>query len=99
MSKYTVRPGNGGVGFDIAVISGNGARNTLLGFGTEMEAQAWITRDRRLNDHTDPFMPQLQMLRRDSAVEYPEMLVSQLLTAGGDAQRPDRMVWRRLPSG
>jgi hypothetical protein len=99
MSKYTVSPGYGGVGFDIAVISGNGARNTLLGFATELEAQAWIMRDRRLNDHTDPFMPQLIMLRRDSAVEYPEMLVSQQLTAGSDAERRDRMAWPRLPSG
>ena len=98
MSKYTVSPRSGGVGFDIAVISGNGARNTLLGFATEMEAQAWITRDRRLNDHTDPFMPQLIMLRRDSAVEYPEMLVSELLTTGGDAERPERMARPPLPS-
>jgi len=99
MAKYTVLPGSGGVGFDIAVISGNGARNTLLGFETEMEAQAWITRDRRLNDHTDPFMPQLMLLRRDSAVEYPEMLVSELLTSGSDARRPGRMALPPLPSG
>jgi hypothetical protein len=84
MAKYTVRPNGSGAGYDIAVIGGNGARNTLLGFDTEMEAQAWIERDMRLNDHTDPFMPQLMMLRS----EYPEMLVSRLLTAGGDASDP-----------
>jgi hypothetical protein len=85
MSKYIVRPGGSGVGFDIAITGGNGARNTLLGFSTEREAEAWIERDKRLNDHTDPFMPLLTMLRRDHNAEYPEMLTSRLLTEGGDA--------------
>jgi hypothetical protein len=40
MAKYTVRPGSGGIGFDITVIGGKCARNTLLGFSTEIEAQA-----------------------------------------------------------
>jgi hypothetical protein len=57
MSTYIVSPGRSGIGFDIAVTGGNGVRNTLLGFGTETEAEAWIARDKRLNDHTDPFMP------------------------------------------
>ena len=72
MSKYTVRSSSSGVGFDIAVIGGDGARNTLLGFDTEMEAQRWIARDKRLNDRTDPFMPLLMMLRRDHDAKYPE---------------------------
>jgi hypothetical protein len=76
MSKYDVRPADSGIGFDIVVLGGNGARNTLLGFGTEIEAQAWIARDKRLNDHTDPFMPLLMKLRRSYHVGYPELLIN-----------------------
>jgi hypothetical protein len=72
MSQYIVRSSSSGVGFDIAVIGGDNARNTLLGFDTEMEAQRWIARDKRLNDHTDPFMPLLMMLRRDHDAKDPE---------------------------
>jgi hypothetical protein len=50
MSKYTVCPADGGVGFNVAVVSDNGARNMLLGFATEKAAETWIAGDRRLND-------------------------------------------------
>jgi hypothetical protein len=52
MSKYTVCPADGGVGFNVSVVSDNGARNTLLGFATEKAAETWIAVDRRLNDPT-----------------------------------------------
>jgi hypothetical protein len=91
MSTYSVRPADSGVGFDIIVKNGNGARNTLLGFGTEADALAWIARDKRLNDATDPFMSQSISLRRASGIEYPEMVVSQTLTANGHTRGQGRM--------
>ena len=54
LSKYTVRPADDGVGFNVSVVGENGARNTLLGFATEKAAETWITRDRRLNDPRPP---------------------------------------------
>jgi hypothetical protein len=74
MSKYEVRPAGSGVGFDIIVVGGNGSHNTLLGFATEIEVEEWIARDKRLNDHTDPFMPRLMTLRR-AYVDYYASLV------------------------
>lgn len=47
MATYTVIP-RGDV-FDVAVISRNGARQTMLGFKTEAKAEAWIRQDTRLN--------------------------------------------------
>ncbi len=96
MSKYSVRPSGTG-GFDIAVTGDNGARNTMLGFSTAEDAKAWIKRDKRLNDPTDPFMSTLMMLRRDGGSEHSEMLTSRRLTEGGGGQRPDRAAPSRLP--
>jgi hypothetical protein len=56
MATYNVIPGGDGLSFDINVVGGNGARNTMLGFGSKEEVLAWIARDKRLNDPTDPFM-------------------------------------------
>jgi hypothetical protein len=32
MAKYTIHPGEGGGGFEVSVISNNGAKQTMLGF-------------------------------------------------------------------
>ena len=61
MAKYTIHPGEDGVGFEISVISDNGAHQTMLGFKTVAEADAWIAEDKRLaaldNDTSGPDLP------------------------------------------
>jgi hypothetical protein len=61
MAKYTIHPGEGGVGFEISVVSDNGAHQTMLGFKTVAEADAWIAEDKRLtvlnNDTSEPHLP------------------------------------------
>jgi hypothetical protein len=49
MAKYNIYPGEDSVGFEISVISDNGAKQTMLGFKTFAEADAWVTEDMRLN--------------------------------------------------
>ena len=48
MTKYNVHPGEDDTGFDISIISDNGARQTVLGFRTVAVADAWIAEDKRL---------------------------------------------------
>jgi hypothetical protein len=55
MSIYTIIPLNDGAGFNIGVAGTNGARQTILGFTTEAEAEAWILQDKRLNVAASPF--------------------------------------------
>nr|WP_294554499.1 hypothetical protein [uncultured Rhodopila sp.] len=54
MTQYIVVPNGDGSGFNIAVSGANGARQTLLGFNTEAEAEAWIANDRRLDSGDEP---------------------------------------------
>ena len=49
MSTYTIIPRPDQSGYDIAIIGTNGARQTMLGFRTEVEAEAWIAQDERLS--------------------------------------------------
>ena len=49
MATYKVIPQAAGRGFNIKVIGANGARQTLLGFATEADAEAWIAADRALD--------------------------------------------------
>ena len=49
MTTYTIVPANDGTGFHIGVAGSNGARQTMLGFTSKEEAEAWITQDKRLN--------------------------------------------------
>ncbi|HBK06250.1 MAG TPA: hypothetical protein DDZ81_10350 [Acetobacteraceae bacterium] len=48
MTQYTIIPIPDGSGFHIGIAGANGARQTMLGFATQEEAEAWITRDKRL---------------------------------------------------
>lgn len=61
MAKYNINPGEDGVGFEISVISDNGAHHTMLGFKTVAEADTWIAEDQRLaalsNDTAAPDLP------------------------------------------
>ncbi len=56
MSTYTIIPVSDGSGFHIGVAGSNGARQTILGFKTEAEAEAWILQDQRLNAAASPFL-------------------------------------------
>ena len=49
MATYLISPGMER-GFDIKIVSDNGARQTMLGFPTREAAEAWIIEDRRRSD-------------------------------------------------
>jgi hypothetical protein len=49
MTQYIIVPNGDGSGFNVSVAGADGTRQTLLGFGSEAEAEAWITRDKRLD--------------------------------------------------
>ena len=46
MPTYTVIPLSDQT-FQVAIVGDDGARQTLLGFETQADAEAWIARDRR----------------------------------------------------
>jgi hypothetical protein len=46
MTTYSIIPHSDGATFDVEVISDNGARQIMLGFPTEAEAEDWIASDR-----------------------------------------------------
>jgi hypothetical protein len=48
MTQYTIIPVSDGSGFSIGVTGANGARQTMLGFSSQEEAEAWIIQDKRL---------------------------------------------------
>jgi hypothetical protein len=56
MSTYTILPVGDGSGFNIGVAGLNGARQTILGFKSEADAEAWIVQDKRLNEAASPFV-------------------------------------------
>lgn len=47
MSSYTVARNQHSHGFRVDIVTGNGTRHTLPGFGTENEALQWIEADKR----------------------------------------------------
>ena len=55
MNKYDIATRSDGAGFDVHIVSTNGARQTVLGFATESAAQLWIAQDQRLTRAADPF--------------------------------------------
>lgn len=62
MNKYHIATRADGTGFDVHVVTNNGARQTMLGFATESEAQVWIAQDQRLTRAADPFRVQGERL-------------------------------------
>ncbi len=48
MSTYVITPNSDGSGFNVGIAGSNGARQTMLGFESEAEAEAWIIQDKRL---------------------------------------------------
>ncbi len=53
MTKYTVLPHSDALTFNIAIVGEDGARQTMLGFETEAEAEAWIAADQRRTTRTE----------------------------------------------
>jgi hypothetical protein len=53
VSDYTIEPSKHGTGFDISIINQNGSRQTILGFETIEDAEAWIAQDKEISayDH------------------------------------------------
>jgi hypothetical protein len=49
MATYTVTAEACGTGFRVGIVGTNGTRQTMLGFSTEAEAEAWIISDRALD--------------------------------------------------
>jgi hypothetical protein len=48
MTVYSIHPAQNGSGFEISIVSDNGARQTILGFETVAAVDAWIAEDKRL---------------------------------------------------
>lgn len=48
MPNYIINTSDDGATYNVGVTGSNGARQTMLGFTDEAEAEAWIVQDRRL---------------------------------------------------
>ena len=48
MATYQIIPSGDGSGFNIGVAGSDGTRQTMLGFTSKEEAEAWIIQDQRL---------------------------------------------------
>ena len=53
MATYQIIPLGNGSGFNIGVAGSDGTRQTMLGFTSMEEAEAWIMQDRRLTGVAD----------------------------------------------
>jgi hypothetical protein len=47
MTTYKVVPHQDGSGYNVEVVSDNGAHQTMIGFASEVEAERWIESDRQ----------------------------------------------------
>jgi hypothetical protein len=54
MTTYAVIPNGDGTGFNISIAGSDGTRQTMLGFESEADAEAWIVQDRRLSELPAP---------------------------------------------
>jgi hypothetical protein len=50
MATYMIIPRSAGDGFDIGIVGARGERQTILGFESQADAEAWISRDRHLEE-------------------------------------------------
>lgn len=57
MSSYTIVPTVDRTGFHVAIQGSDGIRQTILGFETRVEAEAWIDHDKRLSGAQAPWEP------------------------------------------
>jgi hypothetical protein len=63
MTVYSIDRSRNGAGFEVSIISDNGARQTMLGFATVTAADAWIAEDKRLGAAADEGDPSVLYLR------------------------------------
>lgn len=49
MATYTVTAETAGTGYQVRIVGTNGAKQTMLGFSTKAEAEAWIVSDRAID--------------------------------------------------
>ena len=56
MITYTVIASAGPTGFHVKIAGSDGNRQTMLGFRTESDADAWIANDKRLTEDTALFV-------------------------------------------
>jgi hypothetical protein len=56
MTTYAIIPSEDGTSFNIGIAGNNGARQTMLGFASVAEAEAWISQDKRLDGTPDAFV-------------------------------------------
>jgi hypothetical protein len=61
MTTYTIIPASDGSEFHIGVAGSDGTRQTMLGFSSVAEAEAWIVQDKRLNDGAEASQEQKSM--------------------------------------
>jgi hypothetical protein len=53
MASYAITVRGDPAGFDVEIVARDGVRQTLIGFKTQADAEAWIVRGARLNRMTD----------------------------------------------
>ncbi len=53
MATYAIVPRIGDDGFDVSVVGSDGARQTILNFRTEADAEAWIVQDKKADQRRD----------------------------------------------
>ena len=67
MITYTVCTGAGQTGFHVKIAGSEGDRQTILGFGTEGAALAWIADDKRLSDRIALWNLTCRVAQRESS--------------------------------
>ncbi len=54
MASYAITVRGDPAGFDVEIVACDGVRQTMIGFKTQADAEAWIVLDAQLNRMTDP---------------------------------------------
>jgi hypothetical protein len=54
MASYAITVRDDQASFDVEIVAHDGVRQTVIGFKTQADAEAWMVRDARLNTMTDP---------------------------------------------
>ena len=77
MASYAITVRGDQAGFDVEIVAHDGVRQTMMGFKTQADAEAWIVRDAQLNRTTDSRRVSravvLQLSRRYAALLSPAL--------------------------
>ena len=71
MASYAITVRGDQAGFDVEIVARDGVRQTMIGFKTQADAEAWIVRDAQLNRTTSRRVSRvvvLQLGRRYAAL-------------------------------